>query len=120
MQNAENILFTVTMIGYFGAMSLYFLFVAIRKENLAKAAGILQGTALLLHTAALVFRGIEAGRIPMTNQYEFATCFAWALCLVSLIFIRKYRFSCIYCDYRLRCLRCQCRARSYFPDAGQT
>ena len=93
MQNAENILFTVTMIGYFGAMILYFLFVAIRKENLAKAAGILQGTALLLHTAALVFRGIEAGRIPMTNQYEFATCFAWALCLVSLIFIRKYRFS---------------------------
>ena len=44
MQNAENILFTVTMIGYFGAMILYFLFVAIRKENLAKAAGILQGT----------------------------------------------------------------------------
>ena len=41
MQNAENILFTVTMIGYFGAMILYFLFVAIRKENLAKAAGIL-------------------------------------------------------------------------------
>ena len=118
MQNAENILFTVTMIGYFGAMILYFLFVAIRKENLAKAAGILQGTALLLHTAALVFRGIEAGRIPMTNQYEFATCFAWALCLVSLFQLAG--FSCIHCDYRLRCLRCQCRARSYFPDAGQT
>ena len=38
MQNAENILFTITMIGYFGAMILYFLFVGIRKEQLAKAA----------------------------------------------------------------------------------
>jgi cytochrome c-type biogenesis protein CcsB len=28
----------------------------------------------------------------MTNQYEFASCFAWALCLTSLFFIRKYRF----------------------------
>ncbi len=93
MQNVENILFTVTMIGYFGTMILNFLFVAIRKERLSKTAVILQGTALILHTAALVLRGIEAGRIPMTNQYEFATCFAWALCLVSLIFIRKYRFS---------------------------
>ncbi len=92
MQNAENILFTVSMIGYFAAMILYFLFVTVRKERLAKTAGILQITALILHTAALVLRGIGAGRIPMTNQYEFATCFAWALCLVCLIFIRKFRF----------------------------
>ena len=92
MQNAENILFTVTMIGYFGAMALYFLFVTIRKDKLSMAAGILQAGSLALHTAALVLRGIEAGRIPMTNQYEFATCFAWALCLVCIIFIRKYRF----------------------------
>ena len=92
MQNVENILFTITMIGYFGAMALYFLFVVLKKEQLARAAGILQGAALILHTAALVLRGIAAGRLPMTNQYEFSTSFAWALCLVSLIFIRKYRF----------------------------
>ena len=93
MQNAENILFTVSMLGYFAAMILYFLFVTVRKEQLAKTAGILQIASLILHTAALVLRGIGAGRIPMTNQYEFATCFAWALCLVCLIFIRKFRFS---------------------------
>ena len=39
MQNAENILFTITMIGYFGAMALYFLFVVLKKEQLARAAG---------------------------------------------------------------------------------
>ena len=92
MQNAENILFTLTMVVYFGAMAGYFLFLAMKKEGAGKAAVILQAAALALHTAALVLRGIAAGRLPMTNQYEFATCFAWALALVSLLFIRKYRF----------------------------
>ncbi len=92
MQNAENILFTITMILYFAAMACYFLFLALKKEGAGKTAEWLQLSALALHSAALVLRGLAAGRLPMTNQYEFATCFAWALALVSLIFIRKYRF----------------------------
>ena len=92
MQNAENILFTITMIGYFASMACSFLLLAMKKEAAGKAALFLQIIALTMHTAALVLRGIAAGRLPMTNQYEFATCFAWALALVSLVFIRKYRF----------------------------
>ena len=93
MQNAENILFTVAMAGYFLTMALYFLFITMKREKMAGAAATAQGISLLLHTAALVLRGIAAGRLPMTNQYEFAACFAWALCLVCLFFIRKYRFA---------------------------
>ena len=92
MMQAENVLFTIVMIGYFAAMILYFVFAAVKKDALWKAAFGIQAGCLILHTAALVIRGIGAGRLPMTNQYEFATCFAWALCLVSLIFIQKYRF----------------------------
>ncbi len=92
MIQTENVLFTIVMVGYFAAMILYFVFAATRKETLWKAAFGIQAGCLILHTAALVIRGIGAGRLPMTNQYEFATCFAWALCLVSLIFIHKYRF----------------------------
>ncbi len=92
MMQAENVLFTIVMIGYFVAMLLYFAFAAARKEVLWKAAAGIQAGCFILHTAALIIRGIGAGRLPMTNQYEFATCFAWALCLVSLLFIHKYRF----------------------------
>ena len=92
MIQTENVLFTIVMVGYFAAMILYFVFAATRKETLWKVAFGIQAGCLILHTAALVIRGIGAGRLPMTNQYEFATCFAWALCLVSLIFIHKYRF----------------------------
>ena len=73
-------------------MILYFVFIAVKKDPVSKIAIGLQLSGLVLHTAALVFRGIGAGRLPLTNQYEFATSFAWGLSLVSLIFILRFRF----------------------------
>ncbi len=88
----ENGLFTVTMLLYFAAMILYFIFFAMQRERPASIAAILQTVGFALHTAALIIRGIGAGRLPMTNQYEFATSFAWGLCLVCLIFVHRYQF----------------------------
>ena len=88
MLQAENTLFTIVVIGYFILTALNFAFVILKKDALAKVAFGIQTGIFLLHTAALVLRGIGAGHWPMTNQYEFATSFAWALCLVSLVFIR--------------------------------
>ena len=92
MLNIENTLFTIVMLIYFAAMVIYFIYIAVRKEKVVKAAIALQCAGFVLHTAALVCRGIGAGRLPLTNQYEFATSFAWGLCLVSLIFIFRFRF----------------------------
>ena len=91
MIQVENALFYGVLLLYFGAMILYFVFVAAKKEGVGKLAQGVQLLGLVLHTGAIVLRGIAAGRLPMTNQYEFAACFAWALCLVSLAFLRKYR-----------------------------
>jgi len=88
----ENVLFTVTMLLYVAAMVIYFLFIAARREGMAMVAVILQTAGFILHTAALIVRGVGAGRLPLTNQYEFATSFAWGLCLVSLIFVYRYKF----------------------------
>ncbi len=90
--NIENTLFTVTMLLYFASMIVYFAFIISKNEKAALIANLGMTLGFCLHTAALIVRGIGAGRLPLTNQYEFATCFAWGLCLVSLIFIRKYRF----------------------------
>ena len=92
MLQVENVLFTIVMLLYFAAMILYFIFIAVQKEMISRIAIIIQGIGFVLHTAALICRGIGAGRLPMTNQYEFATSFAWGICLVSLIFILKFRF----------------------------
>ena len=92
MLQIENVLFTITMVLCFAAMILYFAFIAVKRDGVAKAAVALQCAGLALHTAALLCRGIGAGRLPLTNQYEFATSFAWGLCLVSLIFVIRFKF----------------------------
>ena len=92
MLQVENTLFTLVMLLYFASMLLYFAFIAVKKDGVAKVAVGLQIAGLALHTAALICRGIGAGRLPLTNQYEFATSFAWGLCLVSLIFVIRFKF----------------------------
>ena len=92
MLQVENTLFTLVMLICFASMILYFAFIAARRDKLARAAVALQAAGLVLHTAALVCRGIAAGRLPLTNQYEFATSFAWGVSLVSLIFVLKFKF----------------------------
>ena len=92
MITAESILFLVTLAAYFVTMLLYFLYVWIKKPVLSKLAIRVQFGALLVHTAAIVLRGIWMGRLPMANQYEFSTAFSWALALVSLVFILKFNF----------------------------
>ncbi len=88
----ENVLFTIAMVGYFVSMILFFVFFALKKEKPAKIASWLLSAAFVIHSAALVTRGIGAGRLPLTNQYEFATSFAWGIALVLLIFIWRYHF----------------------------
>ncbi len=90
--NIENILFTIAMVLYLVSMVLYILFFALRKEKPGRGAGYLTAAGFVVHTAALIVRGIGAGRLPLTNQYEFATSFAWGICLCFLIFLWKYRF----------------------------
>ncbi len=88
----ENVLFTAAMVLYLAAMVLYFIFFAMKKEKAAQIAGIVITAAFALHTAALIVRGVGAGRLPLTNQYEFATSFAWGICLCFLVFVHKYHF----------------------------
>lgn len=88
----ENVLFTAAMVFYLVAMVLYFVFIVMKNIKFAKFAGGVILAAFVLHTIALVVRGIGAGRLPLSNQYEFATSFAWGICLCFLVFLWKYKF----------------------------
>ena len=88
----ENTLFTAVMLLYLAAMVLYFIFLVIKHVKAGKIAGYVMVIGFILHTAALVTRGIGAGRLPLTNQYEFATSFAWGISLCFLMFLWKYHF----------------------------
>ena len=89
----ENVLFTAAAALYLVCMVLYFVFFALKKDKVGKAANILLTVAFALHTLAIVTRGIGAKRLPLTNQYEFASGFAWGICLCALVFIWKFKFN---------------------------
>ena len=90
---AETILFIAAALGYLASAVLYALFFSLKKEKPGKLAGWVLVGAFVAHTAALVVRTIGAGRLPLSNQYEFATSFAWGIALAYLFFARspKYR-----------------------------
>ena len=79
----EKIFFYAAFALYAGAMALFFLFFALKSEKAGKYANALMTAAFVFHTLALAARGIEAGHLPLTNQYEFASSFAWGVCLCS-------------------------------------
>ena len=92
MIQLENTLFTIVLVLYFLCMACYFAFIAMKQDKLAKIAMWIQLAGLILHTCTIILRGMTAGRLPLTNQYEFASAFSWGLCLVSLIFIHRFKF----------------------------
>lgn len=92
MLQVENTLFTIVMISYFAAMIGYFIYITAKKDIFYKVAFAVQVCGFVLHTAAIICRGIGAGRLPLTNQYEFATSFAWGLCLLGLVFMLRFKF----------------------------
>lgn len=89
----ESVLFYLTLALYLITMCAYFIFFALKKDKFAKTAKVLFTIAYISHTLALITRGIGAGRLPMTNQYEFASSFAWGIGLCYLVFLYKFDFN---------------------------
>lgn len=80
-------LFFATIIIYAVAVLLLFAGTAFRKEKLLKASWLVFLAAFAVHTVFLTARGIAAKRLPLSNQFEFSTAFAWGVSLL-LIFLR--------------------------------
>ncbi len=80
-----NALFMATLVLYFAATLFCFAGAAFRKGRLTQAARLLLVLALAAHAVYIVWRGIAAGRLPLANQFEFATMFALLVGLVGLV-----------------------------------
>lgn len=85
----ENNLFGLAVVGYLVGMVLYFIYTARRREKTGTAF-VVTALAFVLHTAAMVARTVEAGRLPFSNMYEFTSLFAWGIALVFLFIQWRY------------------------------
>ena len=86
-----DICFFAGLVVYFAAMVMQFVASAMKKESLHKAARIAFLVGFGLHTAYTVWRGIAAGRLPLANQFEFASGFAWAIAVLGFVLYARLK-----------------------------
>lgn len=85
-----DILFFSGLVLYFAAMVLTFVGIVFKKEKITVIGWYVFMAGAAVSTAYLVYRGIVAGRLPLSNQFEFAASFSWGIAVI-LIFLH-YRF----------------------------
>ena len=80
-----NGLFFGSLILYFAAFVLQLAAMVFKKEKLGKISWIGFLTAFAAHTLYIILRGVVAKRIPLSNQFEFATAFSWGVSLLLVV-----------------------------------
>ena len=76
---------------FFGGIGLYVIGMVAhffgqvwKKEKVTRIAWNIFLGGFVLQTLYLVVRGIQAGRVPMSNQFEFAVMFSWGIAVILL------------------------------------
>ncbi len=91
----EQAFFTIAFILYTASAIGFFVFLAMKKEKVGSSAVNLAVLGFAIHTIAIVLRVIESGRLPFSNQFEFATSFTWGIVLCYLVLHYAYKFTAI-------------------------
>jgi len=86
-----NIIFFASLVLYLLATITQFIYIAMKKDMLNKVSWYLFLLAFLLNTAYIVTRGVVASRLPLSNQFEFSTAFAWGIALMYIVVYLKFK-----------------------------
>jgi ABC-type transport system involved in cytochrome c biogenesis permease subunit len=88
----ENLAVILSFFLYLAATLCYMAHLFNIQRHSGEIATMLACCGLALHSAAILLRTIEAGRVPLSNQFEFASIFAWGIVLAYLALERSLRF----------------------------
>ncbi len=86
-----DIIFFSGVVLYFISMSLTFLSVVFKWEKVRKISWVLFLAGAAVSTVYLVARGIKAGRLPLSNQFEFGASFSWGIAVMLMILHYKFK-----------------------------
>ena len=86
-----NAIFFAGLILYFVAALLEFVGMVFKKKPVTKAAWLLFLVGAGCNTVYLVVRGAVAGRLPLSNQFEFATAFAWGVAVMVIVIQTRFK-----------------------------
>ena len=88
-----NVLFFGGLVLYLVATILQFCGSIFKKETLRNVAWWVFVAGFALHSGYIIARGVVAGRLPLSNQFEFATAFSWGIALMYLLMHFKLKAS---------------------------
>ncbi|MBQ8536631.1 MAG: cytochrome c biogenesis protein CcsA, partial [Clostridia bacterium] len=86
-----EILFFASVVGYGLAAVMQLAGTALSRRGLCRGAYLVMWASFGAHTAFTVWRGIAAARLPLANQFEFASGFAWSAALMGLVLYARLR-----------------------------
>ena len=87
----ENIFFIIAFTLYILSAIYYFYYFLSANKKIGVSAMYIGVAGLFSHTLAILLRTIEAGRMPLSNQFEFANVFVWGIVLCYLFLEVRYK-----------------------------
>ncbi len=84
------VLLDLALLAYVGATALALVHLIQRQDRIHRAASLLTQGGWVVHTLALVVRGVELGRPPLGTLVEAMSVVAWAAVLFTLWAERQY------------------------------
>ena len=89
----EEVIFTISFLIYIAASLGFFVFLAGGRYRVGKFAVNASLAGFIVHTLAMILRVAESGRLPFSNQFEFASSFTWGIVLCYLVIHFRYKFT---------------------------
>ena len=86
-------LFFAGLVFYFISMVLNFFGMVFKKEKISSYSWYIFLIGAALAAAYLVVRGVIAGRLPMSNQFEFAASFSFGIAVMLIVLHYRFRTS---------------------------
>lgn len=91
----EQFFFTIAFIVYILSSIAFFVFLVSSNPKIGRLAVILSTIGFSIHTIAIILRIIESGRLPFSNQFEFASSFTWGIVLCYIVLHFAYKFTAV-------------------------
>ncbi len=83
--------FIATLVLYFAGTVFFLTYLLRRSETLSNVSLGVTGLGFLTHTIALISRMTAVGHVPLTSFHEAMSFFSWALVLVVLFVVFRFR-----------------------------
>jgi len=85
-----NILFLICLALYFISVVLNCIGFAVKNKTLSRVIWIVFLAGFIVNTGYFVGRAMIAGRLPLSNQFEFAMSLAWGIALIYVVLRVKF------------------------------